>query len=134
MSDNVLTTARFSEPFTLYVNAAGSPVQRTLREMTAGEVLAAIEWHADEAERLEREAAPFAKLGEIIEAGGELPADMASDDIKAAAAVLRRAGEAQMRCGRLMQLVQINMPQWHRHPGMKLAAAVHQFWPGGRAA
>jgi hypothetical protein len=53
------------ERFTFYLNAAGKPVQCTLREMTAGEVSQAMDWSMAEAERLVAEAEPcvFAHLG-----------------------------------------------------------------------
>ena len=35
----------FNERFTIYLNDKGKPVQRTVREMTAGEVMPAIAWH-----------------------------------------------------------------------------------------
>jgi hypothetical protein len=61
---DVLSPPEFNERFTIDLNADGKPVQRTLREMTAGEVMQAIRW-ADreigqimaEADRLMVEAA-----------------------------------------------------------------------------
>ena len=51
----VLMPEKFNEKFTVYLNAAGTPVQRTLREMTPSEVLAAMQWQSDEGDRLERD-------------------------------------------------------------------------------
>ena len=53
---DVVTPEQFNEQFTLYLNTKGEPVQRTLREMTADEVLAAERWQLAEADRLERDA------------------------------------------------------------------------------
>jgi hypothetical protein len=57
---------KLNERFTLYLNAEGKLVERTLREMKAADALAAIEWHANEVNPLEREAAPFSAMGEIL--------------------------------------------------------------------
>ena len=56
---NVLMPDAFNERFTLYLNTEGNPVERTLREMTGGEVLLAHEWIVDEADRCRREAEAF---------------------------------------------------------------------------
>jgi excisionase family DNA binding protein len=130
---DVLKPQAFHERFTLYLNAAGEAVERTFAEMTAPEVLAAIKWHASEGNRLEREAAPFAEIAEIVEAGGNLPVETSRQTIERAIVALRQAGEAQGKAARLMVLVRTNIPQWHRHPGLSLDAALRRFWPGGRA-
>ena len=46
---NVIKPEQFRERFTLRLNAEGEPVERPLRAMTAGEVLAAPAWHGCEA-------------------------------------------------------------------------------------
>ena len=43
---------RFSETFTIYRNAEGQPVERAVGNMTAGEVLTALEWSGTECDRL----------------------------------------------------------------------------------
>ena len=48
---DILKPNQFNERFTVYLNAEGAPVQRTLREMTGDAVLTAIDWHNAEAER-----------------------------------------------------------------------------------
>jgi hypothetical protein len=52
----VLEPKVFNERFTIYVNCNGKPVERTLREMTAAEVMAAIKWHHQTSQQLEAEA------------------------------------------------------------------------------
>ena len=54
---DVVMPDQFNEQFTLYLNTEGKPVKRTLREMTAAEVLLAMDWQRDEANRLNAEAA-----------------------------------------------------------------------------
>jgi hypothetical protein len=78
----VLMPEKFNEKFTVYLNAAGTPVQRTLREMTPSEVLAAMQWQSDEGDRLERDCAPFAELRRAVEAGEDLPDDVTFGDIR----------------------------------------------------
>jgi HAMP domain-containing protein len=132
--DNVLMPGNFNECFTIYLNADGNPVQRTLREMTAGEVLAAIAWHTAESDRLEHETQRFRDIAKALEAGDAdaVPPDTKEAEIKHMAAALREAGEAQLKTARLMQLVHVNMPQWRRR--MKIGEALRRYWPGGRAA
>ena len=48
---DVLKPEAFNERFTVYLNAEGKPVERTVREMTAGEVLKALEWLGEEIAR-----------------------------------------------------------------------------------
>ena len=60
---DVLKPEAFNERFTVYLDAEGKPVERTLREMTAGEVLKALEWLGEEIARLER--------GEALKCFGE---------------------------------------------------------------
>jgi ribosomal protein S8 len=130
---DVLKLQAFHERFTLYLDAAGEPVQRPLTEMRSGEVLAAIKWHVSEGNRLEREAAPFTEMAQIVEAGGNLLVETSERIMDEAVAALRQAGEAQEKAHRLMVLVRANIPQWQRHPGLSLDAALHRFWPGGPA-
>jgi hypothetical protein len=49
---NVIEDPRLSEPFTVYINAAGNPVQRQIREMAAPEAMLALHWAFDETTRL----------------------------------------------------------------------------------
>ena len=67
--DNVLMPGNFNERFTIYLNADGNPVQPILREMTAGEVLAAIAWHTAEGDRLEHETQCFRDIAKALETG-----------------------------------------------------------------
>jgi hypothetical protein len=119
-----------AERFTLYLNADRKPVQRTLREMTVGEVIAAIEWSAIETERLEREAVPASALIAAIEEGCEK--EIATADIKAAAAAVRAAGNAMNRHATLLSLVHAAMPQWRGQKTLGLYQAIRRYWPGGR--
>jgi hypothetical protein len=128
--DNVLMPDDFNERFTIYLNAAGKPVQRTLRQMTGGEVIAALEWNQGEIDRLEVDAAPVRWMGEAIEAGRtDRLAEVAKDELLAAVAVLRALATAQMRHARLLSLVAVAIPQWRRHRGMGLSDALKRFWP-----
>ena len=46
-----MTPNQLNERFTVYCAGDGTPVQRALREMSAGDVVLAIKWHAAEASR-----------------------------------------------------------------------------------
>ena len=131
MSD-VLAPPQFNEAFTLYLNTEGQPVERPLRDMTAGEVLVAMDWYQDEVERAERAVQPFVEMTAAMEAGTVDP-NTTGAQIKAAVAGLRQTAELQSKAGRLGSLVQSNMPQWRRHPEVKMREALRRWWPGGRA-
>ncbi len=133
-ADSIVRPDQFNEKFTLYLNGAGKPVERALSEMTSGEVLRALEWHSEEADRLEREAEPFCRIAESVEAGGEWPEDMSQEAARHAAALLGRSCDACEKDARLLHQVSVLIPQWRRHKGMNLSEAVRRFWPGGRAA
>jgi hypothetical protein len=55
------------EKFVVSLNPEGCPVQRALHEMTATEVLAAIEWHTDEALRLQEQTVSCVEPAEAAE-------------------------------------------------------------------
>ena len=63
----IIAPVAFNERFTIYLNAEGKPVQRTLREMTGDEVLLAVEWSHDEADRLDAEAEPARAISRAIQ-------------------------------------------------------------------
>jgi hypothetical protein len=130
----IIKPAVLNERFTLYLNADGHPVQRTLREMTAEEVLLALNWSGAEAEQLDREAEPARLIAEALEDGrSEEIARLGQYDIDAAISLLRQAGEAMERDARLMSLVVSAIPQW-RGSKMSLREGLRRYWPHGRAA
>jgi hypothetical protein len=53
------------------LDAAGEPVRRTLAEMTADKVVSAINWHNNEANRLDRESGPSADIATAVAPGGD---------------------------------------------------------------
>jgi hypothetical protein len=106
----------------------GKPVERTLREMGGGEVMAAISWHHAECARLEAATAPFIELVEAVHTKGAIPADTSTETVQRAARAMRAFGEAEMKAGWLLNLVQANMPEWHQHEGMGLGEALRRFW------
>jgi hypothetical protein len=109
-------------------------VQRILREMTAGEVMAALAWSQAEVDRLEAEAALVRWIAEAVEEGRMKDVEHVTyDELEAAALTLRQAGEACMRHGRLMHLVRLQMPKWHGSK-VRLGEALKKWWPGRRAA
>ena len=59
------------ERFTLWLNAAGKPVEKPLSDMTAAEVAHALQWQEDEERRLTRIAAPWEKIAEDLDHGKE---------------------------------------------------------------
>jgi hypothetical protein len=136
MSDNIITPAEFAEKFTIYLNTDGKPVERTIREMTSGEVLAALEWHQAEGDRL---VAEFAAIEADVDAagatveGGKADA-IAVDTLERGAAAAERAVEVTEQTERLLRLVMAAIPQWQRHKDMALQEGVRRYWPGGKAA
>ena len=91
------------------MNADGKPVQRTIRQMTAGELTAAVRWNGEESERLNQEAAPFTVLMEARERG-EHPPLPPKDECRRGVALLREASEAHERVARLLTLAATAMP------------------------
>lgn len=130
----VLKPDAFHQKFTIYVNVAGDLVQRTLSEMSADEVMAAVQWQSDESDRLEREAAPFIERTKLVMDGKGLTNDLAQDYLEIAVATMRAAAAAGLKAVHLMEVVRANLPQWKQHPGMTMEIALRRFWPGGRAA
>jgi hypothetical protein len=98
-----------------------------------GEVLAAVQWSADEAERLQREAEPARLLGIALQEGRHEELESKTrEEVRTAIAVLRKAGEAMHRHAHLMSLVHATMRQWRKHDGMTIRDALRRYWPGGR--
>jgi hypothetical protein len=111
-------------PFTIGLNADGKPVQRPLGEMTATEVLTALDWQAATVARLETEANPAHWLAEPDQIDG-----VALDAARQAVTTLRSLASEQERLIELLQLVGAAMPQWRRDSDLQLSAAVRRFWP-----
>jgi hypothetical protein len=125
---DILTSDRFNEQFTLYLNTKGEAVQRTLREMTADEVLAAERWQLAEADRLDRETEPLSKMAEMIEAGIS-PSDLTLEGARIAMAELRKAAEAAAKYVRLMTIVKARIGnQWGRYPSLTMREALRRYW------
>src|SRR5262249_45339801 len=87
----------FNERVTVFLDSEGCSVERTLHEMTAVEVLASIEWHTDEALRLQEESAPYVEIANASAAGMLDPnirrgaRQTANDSIKRTAVALEKA-------------------------------------------
>jgi hypothetical protein len=114
------------ERFTLWLNSEGKPVEKPLAEMTAGEVSLALQWQQDEQRRLERIAAPWAKMAEDWSARGIQP-DITEVQWREAVDALRAAAAATQKMQRLMQLLYAAIPQWHSS-GLTFGAALRRFW------
>jgi hypothetical protein len=131
---DVLSPEAFNERFTLYLNAAGKPVQRALREMTPAEVMLALEWAEAETQRLNAEADPARKIGEAVEQERtEEIAHLTEAELVEAMERLEAAANALERDKRLLSAITASMPQW-RGTGIPLRQAIRRFWPKGRAA
>jgi hypothetical protein len=125
---DVVVPQQLNEKFTLYLNTKGEPVQRSLREMTADEVLAAERWQLAEADRLGRETEPFSRMAEMIEAGVS-PPGLTPEGARAAMTELRKAAEAAGKYARLMTIVQGRISnQWDRHPTLTMREALRRYW------
>jgi hypothetical protein len=127
----VIEPRAFNQRFTLHLNSEGKPVERSLREMMAGEVWKAIRFQIGESNRLEAEAMPWQPAeGESEEAYRERMSGQ--PDLGAIVALLRRAAQASFRAADLMERVQTLMPQWRGKSGIGLQQALQRWWPGGR--
>jgi hypothetical protein len=112
------------ERFTVGLDPEGRPVQQRLFEMTAAEVLAAVEWQTAEANWLTREAEPAGAIVKAAEATGSLSPDGTALHI----AIVRQADEARRREANLRAMIHATIPQWPG-AGAALGGAVRRFWP-----
>lgn len=123
-------TAALNERFTLY-NADGKPVERMLHEMTADEVMAAVEWSVAETKRLDRAAEPAREL--VIaarkEGRGEMSLGKTRADLTATSAPILAAMEATNRHVRLLSLIQAAIPQWQERNDSGLRSALGRRFP-----
>jgi hypothetical protein len=131
---DVIKPEAFNERFTIRLNVDGHPVERTLSEMTADEVLAAMDWHNHEHDRLLEEFSAFSAMGQALGETGTPPPEMAAlprAELARGLAGLRQSVEAGLKASRLMERV-MNMcpPQHHKLP----FGSLRRWWPGGRAA
>ena len=132
---DIIKPDALNERFTVYLNAEGKPLQHTLREMTADEVLRALKWQRDEADRLEAAAKPFMDENDDM----PLPGEMSDQELMAwaqrkqeEADLLMQNAEAQARCARLMLTVGSVVPATETNA--PLVDALRRYWPGGRHA
>jgi hypothetical protein len=112
------------ERFTVGLDPDGRPVQQRLFEMTAAEVLAAVEWQTAEANWLTREAEPAAA---IIKAAEALRSP-SPDEAALQTAIVQQADEARRRQANLRAMIHATIPQWPG-TGAALGGAVRRFWP-----
>jgi hypothetical protein len=127
---DVIQPAALNERFPVYLNADGRPVERTLREMTADEVIAAVEWSAGVAERLACEAMPAEELIVAVQAGhGELLNSKTRQELEAGIAALDAASKAIGRHAHLLKLIRAAVPQWQEQTKRRLHEAVRRYWP-----
>lgn len=132
MADNVLRSTAFNEPYTIYLNADGNPVQRSLHEMTSGEVLQALKWSQAEADRLDIAAELARRIAKAVKQGRtDEVAHLTREEFKAAGLALRQAVDACERHAQLLSLVSAQIPQW-RGSDVLIGAALRKWWPGGR--
>jgi hypothetical protein len=127
----LLVPNQFNERFTLYVGAGGQPTELTLREMTAAQVMQAMNWHWAESDRLDRENRRFDEMA-VAAVAGTLERETSDDLVETAILALHHAGEMAQKAARLTTLIRAAIqPQWDRHPGMGIGEAVRRFWPEG---
>lgn len=116
--------AQIGPPFTVGLDADGTPVQRPLGEMTASEVLAALEWQAANVARLEAEAEPARRLAEPDRIDS-----VTLDAARRAVETLRTLATEQETLIALLERIGATMPQWRPDSDLSLSAAVRRFWP-----
>lgn len=123
----------FDACFIIGLSPAGKPIERPMREMTAGEFLAAWAWHQEAAARLEAEGtAVLDLLSDKAEEGRLSSAERRA--YRMGVDLMHAAGAEHHKSGQLMQLACVVMPQWVRQPQVTVADAVRQWWPDGRNA
>jgi hypothetical protein len=134
---SVVKPPQFNERYTIHRNAAGEPVQRTLGEMTAGEVLAAWQWLKAETDRLEYEAKQHREIDDIAAAvqRGDISLEASLAEVNAGVEAGERWLQASQTVSRFQHIVMaILLPHWNRHPNMGFGPVLRRHWPGGRAA
>jgi hypothetical protein len=120
----------FDACFTIGLTAAGEPIERPMRRMTAEEFLAAWAWHRDAAARFEEEgAAVLDLLSDKAEEGRLTPAERRA--YRMGVDLMQAAGAEHHKSGQLMRLACTLMPQWVRQPQVTVSDAVRQWWPDG---
>ena len=129
---DVIAPPRFNEVFTISLDADGQPVEKPLREMTADEVWSALSWYHREVYRTERATSPYAEMTAALEAG-TLDPNTPGEEVMRGAKLFREAAEVQLKEARLLSAVRSSMPEWRRHPDVKLGEAMRRWWPTGRA-
>ena len=111
-ADDPMAPERFDERFTVYTNVVGNPVQRSLREMTEGEVVCAVQRSLGAVMRLKVNAEPYRRIVNAIESDTLMTAS--NNDLELAGNLMRDLGEAEQKTGRLLRLVGETMPRWRR--------------------
>lgn len=133
MTAEVIRTQALNPKFTLYLNTEGRPVQRTVLEMTEGEVGLAIQWAETELMECEANAKPLmAAIENIMEAKPETATEENHRLYLAAAAAMNALSEASDRLARLLRAIEVvlrSMPQFT--PDATLGTLL-RHWPGGR--
>jgi hypothetical protein len=125
-----MSSDQLNERFTVYCAGDGTPVQRTLREMSAGDALLAIKWHTAEAGRLEREAAPATAFMKAYDATGKIPNGTTREQAQGYVALLRKAAAARQQEARLMSLAMSIIPAWQQQdPELEFREALRRHWP-----
>ena len=119
-----ILTQVLEEPFT-FLDVTGQPIERPLCEMTASEVLLAVQWQDEEAGRLDREVEPH--LHVIVAVNQGRANDYSTAARARGAEVFGRYKEAEVKAARLMELIAAAMPDWP--DGMILREAVRSCWP-----
>jgi hypothetical protein len=108
----IITSAAFNDKFVVGLDACGNPVQRTLAEMSADQVIAAGQWLLHEIDRLDELSVRYGREDLSLELAAE---------------------QAMQQPLRLMDLLYVAMPQGRQHSALSWHEAVRRYWPHGRA-
>jgi hypothetical protein len=131
---NVVTPRAFNERFTIYLNAAGEPVERSLAEMEATEVGLAFRWLDSEVARLRAEFSPINQAARVFHETGTMPPELAAltrDEWDQAQAALKAAGDAIEKERRLFAMIEAMIPERYRE--QPLGKSLPLWWrKGGR--
>lgn len=113
------------EPFTIRVDADGTPLRRALRDMTADEAWMAFCWHQDEADRLR----PDGELAKSIINDCHKRLRLTRSQFLEHKAAFERSLEAEDKAIRIAEQICARLERfWVTEPSLKLRAALERYW------
>ncbi len=125
----------FNEKFTVCLDTSGQPVQRALIEMTAPQVVQAMEWQEANSDRLCQKSDQTLRVATALLTRAKAGEKLAAEEFtifKNAADASERAEAELKKTARLMKLVMSRIP--HRYSYMPISERLRRSRVSGRAA